>query len=269
VRFADAERLTGPVTPWTLGVNPSGQTLVFGDKKGWALQHRGNNRKTIRLQTELDPRLSAVSSDNRFVTVANWNLGGARVWNAESGAYIKDLAVGCCGIMQFSPDGKLLAATPEGVTLWNTSDWRRARELHARGTTPTGLSIAFSPDSRVLAVGQVNGVLALFNPLTGNEYARLPLWDSGTSAIGFSPDQQWLVASSVKERSAAQVWDLVAMRRELSERGLDLPSDVLRPNAPTQNLGQSIEVVLDDKRILDGSSLPESRDSSTASDGCR
>jgi WD40 repeat protein len=268
IRFADAERLTGPITPWTLGVNSSGQTLVFGDKEGWALQHRGNNRKTIRLQTKLDPRLSAVSNDNRFVTVANWNFGGARVWNAESGAYIKDLAVGYCGIMQFSPDGKLLAATPNGVTLWNTSDWRRARELHARGTTPTGLSIAFSPDSRVLAVGQVNGVLTLIDPHTGNEWARLPLWDSGTSAIAFSLDQRWLVASSIKERSLAQVWDLAAMRRELSDRGIDLPGDVLRPLAPSQDLGETFGVVLDDRGILDGSLLPESRNSPAAGDNC-
>jgi eukaryotic-like serine/threonine-protein kinase len=268
VRFANAERLTGPITPWTLGVNPSGQTLVFSDSEGWALQHRGHDRKIIRLRTKLDPRLSAVSSDNRFVTVANWNLGGARVWNAESGAYIKDLAVGCCGIMQFSPDGKLLAATPDGVTLWNTSDWRLARKLHARGTTPSGLSIAFSPDSRVLAVGQVNGVLSLFDPLKGNEWASLPLWDSGTSAVAFSADQQWLVASSIKEGSTAQVWDLAAMRSELRERGLDLPTDVLRPMPPSQYLEQSFEVVLDDRGVLDASSSPESGDSPATHDSC-
>lgn len=260
IHFADAKRLAGPIAPWTLGVNSSGQTLVFHDSDGWALRHRGENEKTIRLQTKLDPRLSAVSSDNRFATIANWDYGGARVWNAQSGAHITDLDFGAYGIMQFSPDGQLLASTPDGVILWSTKDWRRVCELRARGTTPTGLSISFSPDSRVVAVGQVNGVLTLRDPLTGNEFASLPLSDLGTSAIAFSPDQHWLLASSINERSPAQVWDLVAMRHALSERGLDLPADVLRLKAPTQYSEQTLQIVLDDAGVLDGTL--KNRDSS-------
>ena len=97
--------------------------------------------------------------------------------------------------------------------------------LERTGYNATGLGIAYSPDSRVLAVGQVNGVLSLFDTQTGVELARLSHRDqSVASFIVFSPDQRWLLTSSIDERSTAQLWDLRALRRELKGRGLAIAS---------------------------------------------
>ena len=142
--------------------------------------------------------------------------------------------------------------------------------LHARGTTPTGLGMAFSPDSRVLAVGHVNGVLELVDPLSGNEWARLSRWDLGIATIiAFSSDQRSLFTSSADERSLAQVWDLAAMRRELADRGLDLPADVLRTNPSPQSFEEQVEVVLDDAGLIDRTPLPEVSESSTPGQNSR
>ncbi len=152
--------------------------------------------------------------------------------------------------MQFSPDGRLLAATPDGVTLWRTGDWQRVGELHAHGTTPTGLGIAFSPDSRVLAVGQANGILRLVDPFTGKDWARMTHPDLNVYAnMTFSPDQRYLVTSGVNERSPAHVWDLRAIRSELVRCGLDWPADVLAVAAAPPLEGQ-LEVVLDDGGLM-------------------
>ena len=162
------------------------------------------------------------------MAIANWEAGGAAVWDVRSGSLLAELAVGRHGVVQFSPDGRLLAATPDGVTLWHTDDWRRISQLGAQGTTPAGLGIAFSPDSRVLAVGQINGVLGLFDPVTGDLWAGFSSGDyKPASTLAFSPDQRQLIAASTDERSPTQVWDLIAMRSELAARGLDLPADML------------------------------------------
>ncbi len=247
VQFGPAKHLTDSSEPWELAVNARGETLVVQDTSGWFVVHPGKDPAKTRLEPKPDPRKSAVSNDNRYAAIAGWERGGATVWDARSGAKLADLEVGRHGVLQFSPDGQFLAATPEGVTIWRTSDWRRTSQLHAQGTTPAGLGIAFSPDSRVLAMGQVNDVVALVDPHTGAEWARLSRRDLGVASImSFSPDQRWLITSSIDHRSPAHVWDLVALRGELRSRGLDWPTEVLRAATTAQSFEEQIEIVLDE-----------------------
>ena len=252
VHFGSAEHLTGSSEPWGLAVNGSGETLVVEDASGWFVVHPDKEPATLRLEPKPDPRKSAVSNDNRYAAIAGWERGGATVWDARSGAKLADLEGGRHGVLQFSPDSQFLAATPEGVTLWRTSDWRRTSQLHAQGTTPAGLGIAFSPDSRILAIGQVNGVVALVDPRTGAEWARLSRRDLDiASVMSFTPDQRWLITSSVDHRSPAHVWDLVALRRELRNRGLDWPAEVLRAAMSEESFEEQIEIVLDEVGLFD------------------
>jgi serine/threonine-protein kinase len=254
VTFGPPERLTGPIAALTLNVNGPGDSLVFQDNSGWAVVRLDEHGGISRLQTRDDPRISAASNDGRYVAIANWEAGGAAVWSARSGALLTELAIGRHGVVQFSPDGRLLAATPDGVSVWTTGDWQRVSTLHAQGTTPAGLGMAFSPDSRVLAVGQINGVLGLFDPASGSLWASVSSGDfRGASTLAFSPDQRSLLALSSDERSPAQVWDLVALRRELTSRQLDLPADVLRTaDAPTAPAGP-LEVILEGDQLFGGS----------------
>ena len=47
------------------------------------------------------------------------------------------------------------------------------------------------------------------------------------------------------EHVLAQVWVLVAMRRELADRELDLPADVLRTTESPQSYEEHLEILLD------------------------
>ena len=252
VQFGSAERLTGSIEPSSLAVNAKGETLVGQDTSGWFVLHPGKNSTRIRLEPKPDPRKarSAMTTATRQSPVGSAAV--QRFGTPGPETKLTDLAVGRHGLVQFSPDGQYLAATPDGVALWRTSDWRRTSQLHSQGTTPAGLGIAFSPDSRILAVGQVNGVVALVDPQTGDEWARLSDRDvSVASIMSFSPDQRCLITSSVDQRSPAQVWDLTAMRRELRDRGLDWPADVLRAATSEKSFEEQIEIVLDDVGVSD------------------
>ncbi|HWB10989.1 MAG TPA: protein kinase [Pirellulales bacterium] len=248
VHFGAREQLAGPIEAMSMAVNRAGDTLMYQDAEGWTVLDLKSRRKAMRLQAEFDARKAATSDDGRFAAVANWHHGGATIWDVSSGKTLADLRIDRHGVIQFSPDGKVFAATPDGVTLWRTNDWQRIHQLHAQGTTPTGLGLAFSPDSRVLAVGEVNGVLDLIDPTTAHPWAQVSRWDAhAASVMAFSADQRWLVTSSWDERSPALVWDLTAMRRELSQRHLDLPADVLR--AGESVLPSPLEVYVDESAI--------------------
>ncbi len=200
---------------------------------------------------EGDPRKMGVSDDNRYVAIAGWERGGAGVWDAQSGQKLAQLKSGIHAVPLFSPDGKFLATSPNGVELWRTGDWKFLRRLNAIGTTPTGLGLAFSPDSRVLAVGNVSGPIDLVDPATGSKWGSLTAREPTISALlAFSHDQRWLIASPSDERSPAQVWNLQALRKSLDDRGLDWPVDVLQFQPSETEFEDRIEVVIDDDGVL-------------------
>lgn len=253
VRYDSAQRLADSIVPWTLSVNASGKTMAYlrDTPEGWIIADDEPGGKRFVVVPDGDPRKSGVSDDNRYVAIAGWEQGGAGIWDAQSGQKLTQLNAGRHAVPHFSPDGKFLATTPNGVELWRTGDWTFLRRLDAIGTTPIGLGIAFSPDSRALAVGNVSGPIDLVDPSTGNEWARLTPRESTISALlAFSPDQRWLVASPSDERTPAQVWDLAALREALAERGLDWPADVLRAAPSEVGFEDHLEIEIEDQGIF-------------------
>ena len=227
LQFGPPEKLSEFSVPSSVAIDCAGESLLFQDEHGWAIRTLQEPATSLRLHTKDDPRKGAISALRQSVVIANWEAGGAGLWNLTNGEQVAKLSIGRHGVVQFSPNGELLAASPDGVTVWSTNDWQCIQRLRAFGTTPTGLGMAFSPDSRVLAVGQLNGILAMVDPRFGTEWARLSRGGlSVASMICFSSDQRWLLTASNDERSTVYVWDWSALRNELVERDLDLPADV-------------------------------------------
>jgi WD40 repeat protein len=252
VRFGPPEQLTGVLDPTTLSAGQVGSLVAFADKAGWKSMQLDGPGKTVSLPTKHDPRKAAASGDGRHVAIAHWFAGGVAIWDAASGRHLIDLPVGKLGDLVFSPDGRLLASTPDGVRLWRTSDWRLASELHASGSTPNGLGIAFSHDSRALAVGQPKGILRLVDTQTGTDWARISFFDrSCPSVMAFTPDHTRMIAFSLDEQLPGCLLNLVPMRRELARRGLDWPAEVLLGDARlSQSSYTPMEVRVDDGALL-------------------
>ncbi len=244
VSFGPPVHLSETANPYTLATCIPNERLLFETVRGWFALPLSGDRKPVALNPPGDPRKAALSRDGRWAAIASWEAGGATVWNANTGAQLAALATGRCGMVEFSPDGRWLASTPSGVQLWRTSDWSLAQNLHAQGTTPNGLGIAFSPDSTVLAVGQTNGELRLIDPETGQDWARLvhPAPDL-PSIMAFTSDNRKLVCLPTDLSLQPWVWNLAEIRRSLAELELDWPANVLaiRPEANDPALEVEIE----------------------------
>ncbi|HEY2894422.1 MAG TPA: WD40 repeat domain-containing protein, partial [Pirellulales bacterium] len=257
IQFGPPQRQSDRLSPALFFMNASGnERLELDNGYNWHIVRRksGDSRQLAAIQPGF--RMGDVSDDGRFVAIARWHTNGARVWSCETTQPVADLQLGPHGVLSFSRDGKLLAATPDGVTIWRTADWQKISELHAEGSAPTGLSMAFSPDSRTIAVGQVNGVLGLFDPYSGKQWGKLAQFDFGcASMLGFSLDQSVLVAT-FDERSPARVWDLRGMRDELQARGLDFPPGVLEVQPRSDRLVGPIEVEVKADELIPGAPGP-------------
>jgi hypothetical protein len=111
--------------------------------------------------------------------------------------------------------------------------------------------MAFSPDSRVLAVANVDGPIDLVDPTTGRQWGSLASRESTTSALlKFSHDQRWLIASPVDERTPCQVWNIEQLRKALAERDLDWPAEVLQAGDSEPDFADQLEIRIEDQGIF-------------------
>jgi WD40 repeat protein/uncharacterized caspase-like protein len=114
----------------------------------------------------------------------------------------------------FSPDGKLLATgtfRSNTIKLWETATNRKLRDLSSSGQTAPGLapSIAFSPDSRLIATSAADNSVKIWDVISGRELQTLAGPQAPISAalgvyfIAFTSDNKLVTVSD-----AARVWDL-------------------------------------------------------------
>jgi dipeptidyl aminopeptidase/acylaminoacyl peptidase len=141
-----------------------------------------------------------------------------RFWDPQSGTLRRSLQMEGVVFMVLSRDGRRLATTglDQQVHLWEVATGKR---LH----TLTGFSRpAFTPDGRVLALGEQN-VVKLFDVETGQEVARWSRSAEAALAVDYSPDGRRLAVIGCQS-PAIEVWDVASGRLEETLVGHD--SDV-------------------------------------------
>jgi WD40 repeat protein/serine/threonine protein kinase len=119
----------------------------------------------------------------------------------------------------FSPDGKWLATGDSvgkawdinpTVKVWDIDPKRGAggkRLVHnLEGHTDGILSVAFSPDSKLLASAGFAGTVRIWDMAIGKETQQLPDHTWAIASVAFSPDGQYLVSAS--NDTTVRVWDL-------------------------------------------------------------
>jgi WD40 repeat protein/predicted Ser/Thr protein kinase len=169
----------------------------------------------------------AMSPDGRWVAVGNFRTQttGARVWDVRTGTQVWQLphtdqwSETC--MVRFSPDGQwLVTAEQDKFRLWRVGTWAPGpvirRDRLESGVGPT----AFSRDSRLLALAQATSIVALVEPATGREIARLSVPDPQfVTALCFGPNAD-LLAVAMNNR-VVRVWDLRSIRQQLRQMNID------------------------------------------------
>jgi WD40 repeat protein len=106
-----------------------------------------------------------------------------------------------------------------------TDSWSVVAEFPSPdpSTTRWTLSVAFSPDGRLLAIGDGDGSLNLWsigNPRdpVPHRLLRLPRRSDPIFGLTFSPDSRHLASLDFRspEDRVVEVWDLLALRSELT-----------------------------------------------------
>ncbi|MFW6690142.1 WD40 repeat domain-containing serine/threonine protein kinase [Streptomyces sp. MAR4 CNX-425] len=201
----------------SLAFTPDGRTLAFGTEATITLWDAASHE---RVATLVDPVGRVDVSGTGALTglvftrdgrtlIASTNTGKLRFWDVRRRKVTATVRGAQAGegpdSLRLSPDGRMLAAfTGDGLKVWRPADRKEITTLAA-----TGSSLAFSPDSTLLAVAETGGDIGLWSTATwkpgGSLDGRHTRTDGDASAkpssLSFSPDGK-LVAGALPTRVA-------------------------------------------------------------------
>lgn len=150
--------------------------------------------------------VTSVSDDN----VLLWDLSGEHKFEkldvkGQAAAFSAEAAA-------ISPDGTLIAMGMSEIVLWDVKKKTEVKRL--RGHGDLAISLAFSPDGRVLASGGFDYTVRLWDLSTGTELKRFDEHQDIVWSVAFSPDGK-LVASCSHDKTA-RLWDVSSFLPEAS-----------------------------------------------------
>jgi WD40 repeat protein len=174
-----------------LAFSPDGKRLVSGGE---------NNDSTIRLWDvdtgkhlcKLKDGYGGVGSSLVFSPDGKTIASKARLWDAATGAKIREFPFGSVNAVAFSPDGKRLAlGSYEGlVRLWDLTGEKMPNEWNANGLLEraNGWDSCFSPDLKMTLVRSVNNhkTVWLCDTAAGRVLETIP--QPWVVSAAFSPD---------------------------------------------------------------------------------
>ena len=232
----------GLLTAHTSEVNclvfsPDGNILASGGEDGTILLwHRSTGaQKVLTKSTESVSNL-VFSPDGK--TIASGSGDTIRFWDTITGEE-KDALTGLPGHinnLSFSPDGKTIVSVTGGdseVCISNIITGKPQKTFTVR-MTDNVFSVAFSPDGKIVAIGNSDGNIYLSDLNTGKLMRKLTGHSEDVQRVVFSPDGRTIASSSYLDETV-RLWDAHTgeHRRTLTEHTGDIEGLTFSPDGKT------------------------------------
>jgi WD40 repeat protein len=210
--------------PSSIDFSPDGRTLAYGHHQRVMLLDIGSGssrevptqgERQGRGETQDGERLPLRFSPDGKLLAVSYSCGRVAVYDTRSLRRITELggglaASGCESLVAFSPHGGVLAYGDHyNVRLWDTVAGRDLGEPEQDVSLPDSVdqvvSAAFSPDGKILAIGDRSKQVVLWNMSTRKVLARLKGHAGWVSALAFSPNGKTLYSGSMDQ--TVKLWD--------------------------------------------------------------
>jgi len=144
---------------------------------------------------------AAFSPDGRLIVTTSED-GAARIWSARTWQSLARFGGHrSSGFASFSPDSKLLVTDSYGaVRVWDV------RAKHSLATLRGHRNSVFSPDGRLVATPNDDGVARLWEACTGRLLNELRGHTSKIQNVAFSPNGEYVVTMSYD--GTARIWEV-------------------------------------------------------------
>jgi len=204
----------------SLAFGPDGNTLASASNDNWVKLWDTSTCTLIKSFPAHIALTSVAFSPDGSTIAAGGSFALIKRWVVASGGELKDIRTGpypsyeSVSSIAFSPE-KLLASgtilsghpnTPRTVKLWDVETGEEIEAFRSFIYQRSVLSLAFSPNGKMLAVGGDSDAISLVAVEETRQRLVLQGHAAAINSIAFTPDGKSLVAGA--EASAIKQWDL-------------------------------------------------------------
>ena len=188
---------------------PTVQSTVVAAQKTMPTAIRATSTPTKGVVlTQAQTTKAAPLARNNFPYLFNTPVPGASgqilVDSAQRLVTLTQLGIGWLNDEAWSNDGTQLAlATSTGIYVFNTQTHEMLFYIDTAGTVSC---ITFAPDDQILATGDRDGLVRIWEKETGRELASLGGHLLPVRRVAFSPDGRFLASAS--DDKTARLWDM-------------------------------------------------------------
>jgi serine/threonine protein kinase/WD40 repeat protein len=177
-------------------------------------------KKSVLLNFGQDSSFAAISPNGRWAAAGSFNGLGVKIWELPSGKIDHAMLPQDAATVCFSPDSTLFATfSVHTLSIWKTDGWKLRCSVPRKNHAVPGFA-QFSPDGSLIAASVESNLVQFIETKSGRPLARLEgPRKHDISWISFNVDGSLLAVANANDQ--IQLWDLGALRAELSRRSLD------------------------------------------------